>query len=108
MLLSREGPYADLINFGQGRKRELGGAIFNVSIFGGFVFGDTPKNGVAIVVTGRDDGAAAHDLAVEIAERGWAQRQRFRKQLTPLEDAVSLALAVADDSSAEAVIFSDA
>jgi microcystin degradation protein MlrC len=108
VLLSREGPYADLIDFGQRRKRELGGAIFNVSVFGGFVFGDTPKNGVAIVVTGRDDGAAARALASEIAQRGWADRQRFRKQLTQLDEAVSLAVRAAKDPSAEAVIFSDA
>ena len=40
VLLTREGPYADLIDYGQRRKRELAGTIFNVSIFGGFVFGD--------------------------------------------------------------------
>jgi len=108
VLLTREGPYADLIDFGQRRKRELGGAILNVSIFGGFVFGDTPKNGVAIVVTGRDDGDAARGLSVEIAERGWADRQRFRKQLTPLDEAVSLAVRVGEEVSAPAVIFSDA
>ena len=105
VLLSREGPYADLINYGQRRKRELGGAIFNVSVFGGFVFGDTPKNGVAIVVTGRDDGDAARGLAAEIAERCWADRQRFRKQLTPLDEAVSLAVSVGEKPSAAAVIF---
>jgi microcystin degradation protein MlrC len=108
VLLTREGPYADLIEFGQRRKRELGGAIFNVSIFGGFVFGDTPKNGIAIVVTGRGDGAAARELTAEIARRGWADRQRFRKQLTSLEDAVALAAATGNDPSAEAIIFSDA
>lgn len=108
VLLSREGPYADVIDFGQRRKRELGGAIFNVSIFGGFVFGDTPKNGVAVVVTGRDDGAAARELAREIAERGWADRRRFRKQLTSLEEAVSLAVTVGQEPSAATVIFSDA
>lgn len=108
VLLTREGPYADLVDFGQRRKRELGGAIFNVSIFGGFVFGDTPKNGVAIVVTGRGDGAPARQLAGEIARRGWADRQRFRKRLTTLEDAVALALRVGDDPRAEPVIFSDA
>ncbi len=108
VLLTREGAYAELIDFGQRRKREHAGAIFNVSIFGGFVFGDTPKNGLAIVVTGRDDGAAAGRLAVEIAERGWAQRRRYTRQLTPLEEAVSLAVTVGDDVSAEAVIFSDA
>ncbi len=108
VLLTREGAYAELIDFGQRRRREHAGAIFNVSIFGGFVFGDTPKNGLAIVVTGRDDGAAAGRLAVEIAERGWAQRRRYTRQLTPLEEAVSLAVTVGDDVSAEAVIFSDA
>lgn len=108
VLLSHEGPYADLIDFGQRRKRELGGGIFNVSIFGGFVFGDTPKNGVAIVVTGRDNGAAARDLAVEIAARGWGDRHRFRKQLTSLDDAVSLALRVGNNPSAAPVILSDA
>ncbi len=107
VLLTREGPYADMIDFGQRRKRELAGAIFNVSIFGGFVFGDTPKNGVAIVVTGRDDGDAARGLSAEIAERGWADRQRFRKQLTPLHEAVSLAVRVGKDASAAAIIFSD-
>jgi microcystin degradation protein MlrC len=108
VLLTREGPYADLIELGQRRKRELAGAIFNVSVFGGFVFGDTPKNGVSVVVTGRDDGDAARALAVEIAARGWADRQRFRKRLTSLEEAVSLAVEAGNDTSAPAVIFSDA
>jgi len=108
VLLTREGPYADLINFGQRRKRELSGAIFNVSVFGGFVFGDTPKNGIAIVVTGRDDADVARTLAVEIATRAWADRERFRKQLTSLEDAVRMALRVGSDPSSVPVIFSDA
>ena len=108
VLLTREGPYADLIDYGQRRKRELGGAIFNVSVFGGFVFGDTPKNGIAVVVTGRGDGQAARALATEIAARGWADRERFRKRLTSLEDAVQTALEVAGDAALPAVIFSDA
>jgi microcystin degradation protein MlrC len=107
-LLTREGPYADMIDFGQRRQRELGGAILNVSVFGGFVFGDTPKNGVAVVVTGRDDPAPARRLALEIAAKGWADRERFRRRLTPLEDAVALALEAAGDDSLPAVIFSDA
>jgi microcystin degradation protein MlrC len=77
-------------------------------VFGGFVFGDTPKNGLATVVTGRGDGDAARSLAGEIAERGWAQRERFRKQLTSLDDGVALALRVGIDASEPAVIFSDA
>jgi microcystin degradation protein MlrC len=108
VLLTREGPYADLIDFGQRRKRELAGAIFNVSVFGGFVFGDTPKNGIAVVVTGRDDADAARALALEIAARGWDDRQRFRKRLTSLDDAVKHAVATGSDASAPAIIFSDA
>ena len=107
-LLTREGPYADMISYGQRRQQELGGAILNVSVFGGFVFGDTPYNGVAIVVSARSDLEPARRLAVEIAERGWADRTRFRRELTRLEDAVALALKTARDDSLPAIIYSDA
>lgn len=36
-LLTRAGPYADIIDFGQRRKRELNAKILNVSICAGFV-----------------------------------------------------------------------
>ncbi|MFQ5546433.1 MAG: M81 family metallopeptidase, partial [Acidiferrobacterales bacterium] len=107
-LLTREGPYADLITCGQRRQQELGGAILNVSVLGGFAFSDTPKNGLAIVVTARDDLAVARKLALEIAERGWGNRERFRRTLTPLEDAVELARRTAADPSLPSMIFSDA
>ncbi len=107
-LLTREGPYADMIDLGQRRAREYGGAILNVSVFGGFVFSDTPYNGVAVVVSAREDLGAAQALAREIAERGWADRQRFRRELTPLDDAVALALRTGGDPALPAVIFSDA
>lgn len=106
-LLTREGPYADLIDYGQRRQREAGGAILNVSVFGGFAFGDTPKNGVAVVVAGRDDIAPARTLAREIAERAWGDRERFRRVLTSIDDAVALALETAADESRPAVIFAD-
>lgn len=107
-LLTREGPYADMITYGQRRQQELGGAILNVSVFGGFAFSDTPYNGVAVVVTARDDLMAARRLALEIAQRGWDDRVRFRRKLTPLADAVALALKGADDEQLPAVIYSDA
>lgn len=106
-LLSREGPYADLIDFGQRRQREMGGAVLNVSVFGGFAFGDTPKNGLAVVVTGRDDAAPARTLAREIAEMAWRDRERFRRTLTSIEDAVALALETAGDKGRPAVILAD-
>ena len=105
-LLTASGPYGELIDYGQRRKREHGGAILNVSIFGGFVFGDTPKNGLAIVVTGRKDEAPARALALEIAERAWSERARYARRLTSIEDAVALALS--NDPDRAPVIFSDA
>src|SRR5919106_163677 len=43
-LLTREGPYADAIAYGQ---TKVGNGVLDVSIVGGFVFSDTPKNGVS-------------------------------------------------------------
>lgn len=107
-LLTREGPYADLIDFGQRRKRELAGEILNVSILGNFAFSDTPFNGIGIVVTGRRSLEPAQRLAREIAERCWTDRSRFRKTLTPLVDALGAAVANGEDLRQPPLIFSDA
>ena len=98
-LLTAEGPYADMIQYGQRRMRESGGEIVNVTILGGFVFSDTPKNGVAIVVTAREDEALARALAREIADYGWSMRERFRRELMSVEAAAALALQTAGDPS---------
>jgi microcystin degradation protein MlrC len=90
-LLTADGPYGDLIDYGTRRRAELAGDILNVSIFGGFVFSDSAKNGIAIVVTARRDQAHARALAREIADRCWANRKRFVKKLTPLDEAVATA-----------------
>jgi microcystin degradation protein MlrC len=90
-LLTNAGPYGELIDYGQKRQAEHSGAILNVSIFGGFVFSDTPKNGIAIVVTARSDHALARTLANEISDRAWGMRSRFRKTLMPVAEAVALA-----------------
>ena len=57
---------------------------------GGFAFADTPFNGLTVVVTATDQ-EAADALAREIAEAGWARRDRFRPDLTSLDEAVRLA-----------------
>ncbi len=102
-LLTHEGPYADIISYGQKRQAEHSGGILNVSIFGGFVFSDTAKNGLAIIVTAREDKSLADKLAKELAERSWNERARYRKTLTPLSAAVELAL----KSDRAPIIFSD-
>lgn len=106
-LLTREGPYADLIDYGLRRKRELGGAILNVSVVGGFVFSDAPRTGLSITVTGRHDLEPAQRLARDIAERAWADRERFQRPLTPVEDAVASAVERGNNMKLPALIYSD-
>jgi microcystin degradation protein MlrC len=85
-LLTREGPYADAIKYGQTR---VGNGVLDVSIVGGFVFSDTPKNGVAIVING-EAGADVRGTALDIAGRIWADRKRFVKRLTSMEEAMRI------------------
>jgi microcystin degradation protein MlrC len=106
-LLTARGPYADIVDYGQRRKRESAGAIVNVSVTGNFTFSDTPENGMAVTVTAREDASAAKALAEEVATRLWGSRERFKHALTTVEEA----LTVAQEASAgqrAAVIFSDA
>ncbi|MBT6095579.1 MAG: M81 family metallopeptidase [Rhodospirillaceae bacterium] len=104
VLLSAEGPYADLINYGQQMQTDT---IANVSVVAGFVYSNTPMNGIAVIVTARGDKQAARALAADIAERGWADRTRFRKDLTSLDDAVSMMKANGEDESRPGQIFAD-
>ena len=106
-LLTHTGPYADLIDYGQRRKRELAGAILNVSILGNFAFSDTPFNGIGIVVTGRHALEPAQRLARELAERCWNDRPRFKKTLTPLSEAVQTAVERDQHRGRPALIYSD-
>ena len=103
-MLTAAGPYAEMIDFGQ---RRMTPEIMNVSVMGGFAFADTAKNGLTVVVTARHDRPAAERLAGEIAELGWANRQRFYPRLTSLEEAVEKALAVGRNFSLPPLAFAD-
>ncbi len=103
-LLTAEGPYADLINYGQ---TKVGDDILNVSVTAGFIYSDSPKCGMSVIVTSRNDPAPAKVLAKDIATRAWADRERFRKQLTPLSDATDRAAALGRDPSLRACIMAD-
>jgi microcystin degradation protein MlrC len=102
-LNTKAGPYADLIGYGQSKK---GPGIVNVSVVSGFSLGDTPKNGMSIVVTAENK-AQATALARDIAERAWGMRQRFVTRLTPLDKAIELALSRTRDASLPSLIFAD-
>ncbi len=103
-LLTADGPYAELINYGQQAQTD---AIVNVSIIAGFVFSDLAKNGMAVIVTARDDLSAARHLAEDIAGRAWDMHERFQAELTSLADATALAVKNGDDESLAPLIFPD-
>ncbi|MBX6742482.1 MAG: M81 family metallopeptidase [Acetobacteraceae bacterium] len=88
-LLTAQGPYAEVINLGQ-ELRARDPRILNVSVMGGFAYGDTPFNGMAVVVTATER-QAAEALADTLAQAAWDRRARFVAKLTPLEEAVRLA-----------------
>lgn len=103
-LLTAQGPFGELIDYGQRRQAESGGEILNVSVFGNFIFSDTADNSISVVVTARKDADAAEMLALEIARLAWSMRERFRKSLTPVSEAIS----IATNPNRYPVIFSDA
>ncbi|GHD46713.1 microcystinase C [Thalassobaculum fulvum] len=104
-LLTAEGhPYGDLIRLGQSRIDER---VMNVTILAGFAFADTPKNGMTVIVTTRDDPALARSLAIELASAGWNDRQRYVPRMIPLDEAVEQARAVGADPMAPSLLFAD-
>lgn len=104
-LLTAKGPYADLVRYGQ---TKVGGDIMNVSVMAGFAYADSSKNGLTAVVTARNGNArAAADLALDIAKRGWATKERFKRAMMPLSDAVQLAVSVGRDRRRKPIILAD-
>lgn len=104
LLTAPGNPYGEMIAYGQ---TKVGGDIMNVSVMAGFAFSDSPKNGFTPVVTARNGNrAAARALALDIAQKAWAMKERFRKPMTSLEDAVALAVA-AGDGKRDPVLLAD-
>jgi microcystin degradation protein MlrC len=104
-LLTAKGPYADLIRYGQ---TKVGGDIMNVSVMAGFAYSDSPKNGLTAVVTSRNgnrDAAAA--LSLDIAKRAWTMKERFKREMMPLADAVQLAAIVGRDLQRRPIVLAD-
>lgn len=85
-MLTAQGPYAEVINLGQ-ELAARDSRIANVSVMGGFAYGDTPFNGMAVIVTATGK-AVAEALADTLAQAAWDRRGRFVAHLTPLDEAV--------------------
>ncbi|WP_270937204.1 M81 family metallopeptidase [Falsiroseomonas oryzae] len=98
------GPYADAIAFG---RRYLDHEVLNVSVVSGFSLGDTPKNGLSVMVTTRTDTKRAQQVASEIAGWIWSTRAKWVANLTTLEEATRLALEVGRDASRPSLLFAD-
>ncbi len=106
-LLTAEGPYADLIRDGQ---RLTGPDVPLVTVVGGFAFSDSPENGLAIIVYGdarNGDAGRAAQVARTLANRAWSERERFRVELTPLNEAIVRAVAVGRSEREKPICLAD-
>lgn len=97
-------PYGDLIRLGQSKVDDR---VMNVTVLSGFAFADTPKNGMTVIVTTRDDADRAKALAIELATAGWADHERYRTNMMALDEAVARAKAVGADPVLPSLLFAD-
>ena len=98
------GPYADILRYG---KSKQAADIVNVTILSGFTNGDTPKNGMSVVVSSRAGKDRATAVARDIATAAWADRQRYVPEMLSLDDAVALAVKTGVDASLPAQLLAD-
>ncbi len=67
--------------------------IINGSAFGGFPYADVYEAGLSLVIVTDNDRPLAHQLAGELCNYAWQQRQSFARRLPPPAEAVTKALA---------------
>ena len=102
--LTASGPYGEIIDYGQ---TLIDKDVLNISIAGGFTYGDTPHNGMAFLVTTRDNIGKAQLICRKLAVRVWNERERFKPQLTSLRECISGAVARSKDPSLPSMIIAD-
>ncbi|GGF37517.1 microcystinase C [Aliidongia dinghuensis] len=100
------GPYADLIAAAEATAA-ADPRLLNISIVGGFAYGDTPKNGLTVLATTRGDAALARRTAAGLAAYAWRERARFIPRLTPFDEAVALAKATGEQRGRPPVLLAD-
>lgn len=102
LLTEQPGPYAEAVA-AAAKAIDPDGGLLNAGVVGGFVYSDTPANGIAVVVTADGDAAKAQALVADLAGRLWRDRNRFRRDLTSIPEAIARI-----EGPGPAVILSDA
>ena len=69
--------------------------VINITILGGYGYGDSPDAGMSIVATTDDDLELAKRLAQELAQDLWDQRERLKtvRPIHPIDAGVKMAMA---------------
>lgn len=98
------GPYADMIQTAEALDDPR---IVNISAVGGFAYGDTPKNGLTVLVTTRGDAEFARQTAEALVLPAWNGRAAFSPVLTSLDDAVALSVAAGNNPALPSVLLAD-
>ncbi len=98
------GPYADLMAAALDR---LDGAVKTMSAMGSFPHSDTADNGIAIIVGADRDAALARSIALDLAEKAWADRHRYQIRLTSVAAAAKAAHAAGADPNLPALMLAD-
>lgn len=86
LLTNGSGAYAERVRDAAGLT-DPERTIVNATVLGGFVYSDTPDNGIATLVTATDRVVAERETA-RLAGMLWADRHRFVRTLTSISDAV--------------------
>jgi microcystin degradation protein MlrC len=86
-----DGPMAETVAIAREIERERG--LLDISVFGGFSYGDTPFAGGSILVHADGDRAAAERAAADVAAAMAARLDRFYLRLPEPDAAIEQALA---------------
>ena len=103
-LLTDSGPFGDLTRAADAQMRD---DVANVSLFPGFAYGDTAKNGMSILATSAGSSGPAVRSVDILARQAWNDRQRFRPKLTSLADAAERCWQVANNPEHRAIVLAD-
>jgi microcystin degradation protein MlrC len=85
-----EGPMVKLLEKAWGLEKKLG--VLNVCLFPAFPYADVKRVGSAVVAVTNNDPVLAQRMADEVGEMMWSKRDEFLKPLTPIKEAVSIAM----------------